>query len=61
LAGVVIPVCLNEPGKILVGLARLAKYFLVSARFVSSPWALFLPLEEVNAMMAVVAAFLLNS
>ena len=36
---------------------RLAKYRPVSATFVSLPWALFLPLEEVNVMMAIVAAF----
>ena len=51
---------LNGFKKTHVSLLRLVKYFLVSTSFVPFPWALFLPLDEVNAMMAIVVVHLLN-
>jgi hypothetical protein len=56
LAGVAISARLNGFGKTPVTLPGLAKYLPVSASFVPLPWALFPLLDEVNTMMAVVAA-----
>ena len=56
LVGVAISARLNGLRKTLVSLPHLTKYLPVSASFVPLLWALFLPLDAVNATMAVVEA-----
>jgi hypothetical protein len=55
LAGVAVSARLNGLRKTPVRLPGLAKHLLVLASYVPLPWALFLPLDEVNAKMVVVA------
>ena len=56
LVGVAISVHLNGFRKTPVSLLCLVKYVLVLASFVPLPWALFLPLDVVNARMAIIEA-----